>query len=471
MTVRLLVFATVIATTGWSIFAAPASLSAQNKVPGSQRIDPAAFNFSIPYGDIRLLPDQRVLTTDEYGNGVVGLIHAMVGDNYLILLPNGHIVDRLADDVELTDREFEPAGEEELVAEIAVGKLAGFKSKSTRHYVFIYNTSDLFAETTMRILETMYRGVVGYAKNQKIETNNPVVPLVVIMFRTEKEFQAYQEMPAPLIAYYNMLNNYVVLREEVTGFPNRRDLAVGQALSTIAHEGAHQILHNIGVQQRLSLWPMWLSEGIAEYFAPTSFGRNYRWKGAGKINDLRMFELEMYMQNRSYKGLDGETVRRAVGATRLDSTGYAIAWSITHYLAQKRRREFKKYFATVSQLAPLEGLTARGKTVPQNLEHFKEFFQDDLPDFESKLVEHLMRQDYSSPVADAIHFVATVAIEEDSSKPRKIAAMFHLPQLAQKWQEDLLKSLDNPARGAVVTDIRQFDNRALANRYMSQWQR
>ena len=35
----------------------------------------------------------------------------------------------------------------------------------------------------------------------------------------------------------------------------------------------------IGVQQRLSTWPMWLNEGLAEFFSPTTTDRQLKWKG------------------------------------------------------------------------------------------------------------------------------------------------------------------------------------------------
>ena len=76
------------------------------------------------------------------------------------------------------------------------------------------------------------------------------------------------------------------------------DLAVKQSISTIAHEGVHQVLHNIGVQQRLSRWPMWISEGLPEYFAPTQVDERIRWKGVGLVNDLRLHSLVEYLRER-----------------------------------------------------------------------------------------------------------------------------------------------------------------------------
>ena len=54
-------------------------------------------------------------------------------------------------------------------------------------------------------------------------------------------------------------------------------------------------MHNTGVQQRLSRWPAWISEGLPEFFAPTETGKRLHWKGPGKPNDMRMYELKRFL--------------------------------------------------------------------------------------------------------------------------------------------------------------------------------
>src|SRR5256714_5441524 len=121
------------------------------------------------------------------------------------------------------------------------------------------------------------------------------------MFKSEDEFRRYRRMPPGVVAYYDPLSNRVFMYEQSRLLQMRPDLALGQAISTIAHEGVHQILHNIGVQKRMSVWPMWLSEGLAEFFAPTAVDDKLRWKGPGQVNDLRMFELEEDVRGKAAK--------------------------------------------------------------------------------------------------------------------------------------------------------------------------
>lgn len=81
------------------------------------------------------------------------------------------------------------------------------------------------------------------------------------------------------------------------------------------------------MQQRLSIWPLWLSEGLAEYFAPTVAGERLRWKGAGVVNDMRMFELEEYLKSLAADKPDGQMVAQTALAARLRGPGYATAWA------------------------------------------------------------------------------------------------------------------------------------------------
>ena len=240
-------------------------------------VDPAAFGLAIAPGPLLPGNDRSVITHDESGKPVVGKLYAQIGATGVILLPDGQLVGRTSKERVETERKFVPATLEQLASELPTGSLDSFRTKKTRHYVYVYNTSEHFALATSRILESMLKGMVAHARTQQIETSQPAVPLVAIMFRSKEEFQAYRRMPDGVVAYYHTLTNRVVMHEESELANFKPELALQQTISTIAHEGAHQILHNIGVQSRLSAWPLWLSEGLAEYYAPTSVGRRLSW--------------------------------------------------------------------------------------------------------------------------------------------------------------------------------------------------
>jgi len=436
----------------------------------AQVVDPQEFGINLPVGKVRYSDNERYVVQTDAGDAVTTKLHAEVGAHRILMLPDGKFIARPNGETTPTDRPFQPAAKDALAKKLLGEEFLGFKSNETKRYLYIYNTSEEFALATSRILETMFPGVMNYAAAQSITTHEPEVPLVVIMFRTEDEFQRYKQVPAGVIAYYNTVNNQVVMYEQSSAGQLAPDVAIQQSLSTIAHEGAHQILHNIGVQQRLSRWPMWLSEGLAEFFAPTRAGRRLHWKGAGQVNDLRMFELEQYIKGRSSNAPNGQMVEHTVLAGQLTSTGYASAWALTHYLAKNKRVEFNAYVKTMSELRPLEGFT---KVVPpgviqDNLSDFTKHFGDDLTDCENRLVLHLKKQDYVDPFADAPHFVAMILVR-DGNRALKEANVFHTQSQALQWQEAMLGRVDDNVRRTAQTRIDGFPNRRVAEQFASRW--
>ena len=436
-------------------------------------LSPASFGFDIPVGHVTPC-DWETAETEVAGQPVVARVHVKVGENFVLLLPDGQLVARRANQVRRSDKPFKPDKHSLIGQRLLKGELArfsGMRMKKTRHYVFLYNTSPGFADVTRTILESMLGGVQSFSEDQGIDTHKPDVPLVVIMFATQAEFQAYRPMDERVLAYYNMVSNRVVLHEESSLAGTRPDLARGQLLSTIAHEGAHQILHNTGVQQRLSLWPMWLSEGLAEFMAPTSFGRRNRWKGAGETNDLRMFELETYLQSQFISGFDGTTIARTVSAARLDSTGYAIAWAIVHYLAHQQTEGFDELVRRMSRLEPLRGMAAReGQPVTENLLHFHQLFGDDVQARETGMVDYLSELQYESPVADYVHYVCLAAIPVDGQEKR-LACFFHTPELIEQWRENLQTEFTPRQLAAATWKIEEYPSRAAANQVIRRFLR
>jgi hypothetical protein len=346
----------------------------------------------------------------------------------------------------------------------------GFKMKHGNRYLYICNSSDLFLDAASRILETMFRPVVSFAQSQKLEVQPPELPLVVLIFRTEAEFQRYRAMPPGVVAYYDVLTNRVAMYEESKLWHIKPELAIQQAIATIAHEGAHQILHNIGVQQRLAQWPMWLNEGLAEYLAPTTTDRQFKWKGAGQVNDLRMFELEQYIKTRTAEQADGQLVAQTVGAARLTSTGYATAWALTHYLARNQPKPLQQFLREVSRLRPLEGCgpVVTPGVIPDNVRLFKDRFGGDLAALERRLLLHLQHQPYVDPFADWPHFAALVSLP-GSRRERREANVFPAPEQAEKWCRDLIEQLPAEQRPAASSLVRPFPNRLVAEQFAHQW--
>lgn len=432
-------------------------------------ITPADMGIDLPAGAVRPGGGAVISTRNPQGERVLARIHCHVGDGVMALLPDGQLVPRKAGEFQPSSEKFLPEDRKALAARLVAAEFPGFKSKQTNHYVYIYDTSEEFALATSRILETMLPGVALHGKAQQIAVRDPETPLVVVMFKDEAAFQKHQAMPQGVVAYYHSVSNRVFMYEQSHLADARPDLAVQQALSTIAHEGAHQILHNIGVQQRLSIWPLWLSEGLAEYFAPTIAGERLRWKGAGVVNDMRMFELEQYLKSRAADKPDGQMVAQTALAARLRSTGYATAWGITHYLAKNKRVEFNGFVKQMSGLGPFESagpIVAPG-VVRENLALFQEAFGDNLAEIETRVVLHLRKQPYTDPFAGQPHFVASLEAP-GAKRPTRLVNTFHSRALAEKWLAETLQQLDAADRPRAKTALQLFPNRAAAEAFARQ---
>jgi len=306
----------------------------------------------------------------------------------------------------------------------------------------------------------MYPGIVTYFKRLKIPVHDPQVPLVVIMFRTEEEFQKFSGMPPSVAAYYNTIANYIVMYEQSRMVEVAPELAFKEAVGTIAHEGVHQILHNIGVQQRLSRWPMWISEGLAEYFAPTSVDKRLRWKGVGMPHDMRMYELNRILQGRSDEA--GEMVEKVVGPGQLTSSGYAAAWSLTHYLATRKKEKFQDYLREVAKLGPLEPREAAAGAEARAL--FNKYFGSDYPAIGEALVKHLRGLPYVDPIANQTHYVVII----DTASMRS-AGVTSSPASVRKWQEDTLTKMPAATRANARFQVMPFPNKDEATQYVDRF--
>jgi hypothetical protein len=399
---------------------------------------------------------------------VVALVHVDVADERIVIMADGRLRVFPAAEATPTSDDFVPATQKELAASLSA-EFPGFKVKTTPHYVFVYNSSDEFYTGTSSILESMHPGVQQFLKRLGLEVREPVTPLAVIMFRTREEFDALHKMPEEIAAYYDGVSNHVVLYEQNDLVEQAPELALRQAISTVAHEGVHQILHNNGVQQRLSRWPIWISEGLPEYLAPTvidvtSIRRTLKWKGAGTVNDLRMLALDRLLKS------DGanvdDLVSLAVNARELDSTGYAASWALTHFLALKHKAKFTKYLQAVSQIEPL---AERSSTVvaksADGVAKFNELFGDDHARLSKELLHHLRKLPYKDPLANQTFYVVTMIVKQGNSA-QVSAGMTTSPGSVRQWQAEARQKLPPQLRPLSSFSVRTFPNKPQAQAYL-----
>lgn len=415
----------------------------------------AAFTSEAPPMELRLpqgktaieVLDRNVVVPGGNEEPVVAKVYLELGGHYVVLMPNGSLLSVEKRLTTQTDRPFEPISRDEMEAQLKEF-FPGFKTRVTRHYVCAYRTSDQFCKSKMKILETMYPMLISYFRRQKLAPKEAGFPLVVIMFATKQEFQAYRKMPEGMLAYYNGINNWVCLYQRSDVTTDAPLIAAKQSVSTVAHEGVHQILHNIGVQKRLANWPLWISEGLAEYFAPTSSGLRSKWKGVGRPNELRMRELFRHLRQLRQYG-DGSLIEKVVTAREFESVDYAVSWTLVHLLLTKHKTEFRNYLKEVAQDLPLEQ--------PDNeLQRFGKHFGYSLVKLEQEMLQHLKSLPYEDPVVNQPYFLVT-AISGKTKHATITSSLNH-----NEAKKSLFRKFSVKARPGIVYQIRAFPNQRAA---------
>ncbi len=430
----------------------PASVVAQDTF--APQADPRDLGLLITPG-VDLVPgeDRTVLVADENGTPVVGKLQFESGERRIVMLPSGRLTSVTANEITPTDRPFEPVEVDALAERLVTETFRGFKVKKTRRYLFIYNASEEFATGTSRILESMYPKLVSYCEKQGLAVHEAEVPLVVVMFATEDEFQTYRQMPEGVIAYYNGISNHVLMYERSKLAEVAPTIAVKQAISTVAHEGVHQVLHNIGVQPRLGRWAPWVSEGIPEYFSPTDIGRGIRWKGVGLVNDLRLHNLIEQSKEPGANFGSGDLIRRTVTAESLDGSGYAAAWALTYFLAKHRPNEFFEYLRELARESrPLEG-----ESGDEQLARFTRHFGDDLAALETEMIRRVSKLPYVDPIENQPHYVVLARVGN-----RLMSIVTPSPAEVTKFRTQLGSQLSPAELATAQVTVDLFPTKPLA---------
>src|SRR5262249_29254844 len=207
----------------------------------------------------------RIRVRNEFGRTVIARVYGEDGPDLHILMPDGQL--GMPDRPAYTDEPFRPAKMEEIEGDLLGGPFAGFKALRLTHYLIIYKSSDDFAQKSGQVLERLYRGLTDAFRKFAVPVRDAEFPLVAVIFPTETAFRAYKRFNPEVLPHYEPASNRIYFYE-----PSQRDeqapgVAALRRPQTVAHEGTHQILQNIGVHPRLAPWPPWLVEGLAEYCA------------------------------------------------------------------------------------------------------------------------------------------------------------------------------------------------------------
>lgn len=335
--------------------------------------------------------------------GSAGGLLLKTADGAIHRLPSDRITARSSDDAEL-----EMYDEEQLAERLLQELPPGFQVHQSKHYVVCYNTTRTYAKWCSSLLERLQTAFLGYWKKRGANVHEPTDPLVVLVFANQQTYARHAKRElgdavGNVIGYYSFASNRIVMYD-LTGMQalkraggrrgSLRDIsellsvpAAEPLVATIVHEATHQISFNCGLQTREVDNPLWLSEGLAEFFETPDLSSSRSWSGVGKVNYSRWDRFrENYNSGRVFSLeqmiADDELFRDP--KTAVD--GYAQTWAWNYFLIRTQPKQYVAYLQAIAAKPLLRQDERR-----QRIADFQEHFGDDLNKLEANFHRFMSR--------------------------------------------------------------------------------
>lgn len=288
----------------------------------------------------------------------------------------------------------------------------GFKIHKTDHYIVAYETERAYAKWIGNLYEGKLRRnfrLFWKAHRFRIKAEEPDFPLVAIIFSNKVSFTAWVQRelgqpPGDTLAYYNLMTNRVAMYDLTAGRRNgagqNRDFdsllsdpRIMRMVSTIIHEGTHQLMFNTGLQTRLADTPYWLNEGIAMFFETPDFKKKQGWRGPGKINYDRLADILRYSKNRPANSLETliTSDKRLQAGGLVSAYAYAESWAMIHFLINRKPAQFTQYLKHLAEKKRDVIVDPNFETNrPQmRIDDFKKFFGEDLSELDAEFLVYV----------------------------------------------------------------------------------
>ena len=335
--------------------------------------------------------------------GSAGGLLLKTADGAIHRLPSDRIVDRSSDDAQL-----EMLDEEQLAEKLLQELPPGFRVHQSKHYVVCYNTTSTYAKWCSSLLERLQTAFIGYWKKRGAAVHEPTAPLVVLVFANQKSYAQYAkpelgDAVGNVIGYYSFASNRIVmydltgrqaLKREGSRRGSLRDIsellsvpAAEPLVATIVHEATHQISFNCGLQTREVDNPLWLSEGLAEFFETPDLSSSRSWGGVGKVNYSRWDRFrENYNAGRVFALEEMIADDQLFRDPKTAVDGYAQTWAWNYFLILTQPKQYVAYLKTIAAKPLLKQDDRR-----QRIADFKQHFGDDLSKLEAKFHRFMSR--------------------------------------------------------------------------------
>jgi hypothetical protein len=216
--------------------------------------------------------------------------------------------------------------------------------------------------------------------------------MVVLIFADQQNYKNFVKSEFgdghTMIAHYNLKTNHVAMYDLTADYRDRQQTlsdrklaeilenpAVLPTITTVIHEGTHQLIFNRGLQVRFAETPLWLNEGLATYFETPNARSKSGWREPGLVSQNRLGDFRKGLTMRPADSLQtmirsdepflGEDQDRVLAA-------YAQAWAFTHFMLNQYPTQYVGYIKHLSGKLPLVA-----DTPEHRLTEFESFFGSD----------------------------------------------------------------------------------------------
>lgn len=268
---------------------------------------------------------------------------------------------------------------------------------------------------------------------------DPVSPIVVIAVRDEREFQTLE--PTAYLAKGQLhLAGYFLKAPDKNYILMRLDIEGAHPYSTLYHEYTHLELGTPGM-------PLWLNEGLAQYFENTEFRNKDVLLGEPNQIDLQMLQHTPLIPLETLFRVDANSPW--YHEEQKGSIFYPESWALTHLLmtsdVHQKTDQIDAYLKLVDQ--NIDPVTAAQQTF------------GDLKKLESELSSYTNRMSYTALRIDS----AAAPID-----PQSMAAVPITPAQADAYRADILAydGRTTDARTLLEAVLKSDPNNVLAHETM-----
>ncbi len=302
------------------------------------------------------------------------------------------------------DEVVKPFDAKELKAQLQTELPESFRYHTTDHFLICHNTDDDYAKWVGDIYERLHREFKEYwaGPKRKYALAELERPLVVVIYRNREEYaqQVRRELntePGTMVAYFNIDTNRVTMYDLIAelGPTNRKNRNINAILAnpnaipmvtTMVHEGTHQLMFNCGMQTRRADTPLWLNEGLAMFFETPDLNNRKGWGKVGQVNLSRLARFRQYLGSRNLTSLtellqDDQKLRPDYPQV-LDR--YAEAWAFNYFLLDRHSSSYVAYLKHMAAKKPCVF-----DSPEQRLAEFEMFFQKKLGELDSEFIKYM----------------------------------------------------------------------------------